>query len=66
MIGVRKPRLPLVSMKTTAIIIAANIIILITRDNFPGSVLTNALMIKYKVAAPRTKKTKTFIITFID
>ena len=63
MIGARKPRLPLVNMKTTAIIITANMIILITRDNLPGSVLTRARIIKYRVAAPITKKTKTFIIS---
>ena len=62
MIGVRKPKLPLVSIKTTAIIIAAKIMIFITRDNLPGCVLTRALIIKYSVAAPSTKKTKTFII----
>ena len=62
MIGARKPRLPLVSIKTTAIIITANMIIFITRDTLPGSVLTRARIIKYKVAAPRTKKTNTFII----
>ena len=32
------------------------------RDNFPGSVLTKALMIKYNVAAPSTKKTKILIM----
>ena len=63
MIGARKPRLPLVNMNTTAIITTANMIIFITRDNLPGSVLTRARIIKYKVAAPSTKKTKTFIIT---
>tara|TARA_B100002019_G_C20922564_1_gene428265 strand:- start:316 stop:525 length:210 start_codon:yes stop_codon:yes gene_type:complete len=63
MIGARKPRLPLVNMKTIAIMIPANMIILITRDNLPGSVLTRARIIKYRVAAPSTKKTKTFIIS---
>ena len=63
MIGARKPRLPLVNMNTTAIMITANMIILITRDNLPGSVLTKARIIKYRVAAPSTKKTKTFIIS---
>ena len=63
MIGARKPKLPLVSIKTTAIIIAAKIIIFMTRDNLPGSVLTKALIIKYRVAAPRTKKTKILIMT---
>ena len=43
--------------------ITANMIILITRDNLPGSVLTKARIIKYRVAAPSTKKTKTFIIS---
>ena len=62
MIGARKPRLPLVNMKTTAIIIAAKITTLMTRDTLPGSVLTRARIIKYRVAAPRTKKTNTFII----
>ena len=56
MIGARKPRLPLDNIKTTAIMIIANIIIFITRDNLPGSVLTRARIIKYKVAAPSTKK----------
>ena len=63
MIGARKPKLPLVSIKTIAIIIAAKIIIFMTRDNFPGSVLTKALIIKYRVAAPRTKKTKILTMT---
>ena len=63
MIGARKPRLPLVNMKTTAIMITANMIILITRDSLPGSVLTRVRIIKYRVAAPSTKKTKTFIIS---
>jgi hypothetical protein len=46
MIGARKPRLPLVNMNAIAIMITANIIIFITRDNLPGSVLTRALIIK--------------------
>ena len=29
---------------------------------FPGSLLTNARIIKYKVAAPKTKNTKNLII----
>ena len=41
----------------------AKMIIFITLDNLPGSVLTRARIIKYKVAAPRTKKTNTFIIS---
>ena len=65
MIGARKPKLPLVSIKTTAIIIAEKIMIFMTRDNLPGSVLTRALMIKYSVAAQSTKKTKTFIIELL-
>ena len=65
MIGARKPRLPLVNMNTTAIITTANMIIFITRDNLPGSVLTRARITKYKVAAPSTKKTNTFIISWI-
>ncbi len=64
MIGARKPRLPLVSIKTIAIIIAAKIIILIIRDNFPGSVLTKARIMKYSVAAPKTKKTNILIMTY--
>ena len=62
MIGARKPRLPLVNIKTTAIMITAKMIIFITLDNLPGSVLTRARIIKYNVAAPSTKKTNTFII----
>jgi hypothetical protein len=62
MIGARKPRLPLVRIKITEIITTAKIIILMTRDNLPGSVFTRARIIKYNVAAPSTKKTKTFII----
>jgi len=66
MIGARKPKLPLDSKNITAIIITEKIIIFITRDNLPGSVLMRARIIKYNVAAPRTKKTKTFIIELIN
>ena len=55
MIGARKPKLPLDSKNITAIIITEKIIIFITRDNLPGSVLMRARIIKYNVAAPRTK-----------
>ena len=63
MIGARKPKLPLNSKNITVIIITEKIIIFITRDNFPGSVLTNARIIKYNVAAPKTKKTSILIMT---
>ena len=43
--------------------INAKMIIFITLDNLPGSVLTRARIIKYNVAAPSTKKTNTFIIS---
>ena len=43
-------------------IIAAINITLKNLDTFPGSLLTNARIIKYKVAAPKVKNTKNLII----
>ena len=45
-------------MKTTAIIIIAKITIFITRDNLPGSVLTRARIMKYRLLPQVQKKLK--------
>ena len=60
--GANTPRLPLLKKNNTPNTTAMIITVLITLDNFPGSLFTKALIKKQTDAAPKTKKTKNLII----